>query len=81
MNGLKTINEKLLRAAKRRNEELVSHVYNVKERLFPGRVLQERYENYLSYYLKYGFGFFDLIYEATNPFTKQFQLLLETDDE
>src|SRR5690606_18914655 len=45
---------KMLRAAKRKIQNDLSKITKLKSRLFPGNGLQERIENFVSFYLLYG---------------------------
>ncbi len=66
------IETRLLRAEKQVHENALSQIRSVKEKLFPGNGLQERYDNFLPYYLKYGDGFFKTLKENFDPLEKQF---------
>ena len=75
--SLEQIETRLLRAEKQTHENAISQIHSVKERLFPNNGLQERYENFLPYYLKYGDGFFEILKEHFDPLDKQFKIFVE----
>jgi bacillithiol biosynthesis cysteine-adding enzyme BshC len=75
--GLENIEEKMLRSEKRRQEEIVGKIRMLKEKLFPDNVLQERIENFLPFYVKYGEAFIDNLVEHFNPMQKSFMILSE----
>lgn len=66
-NSLRNAEVKILRAEKRNQDVLVQRVSKIKDKLFPENKLQERYENFLPYYIQYGEDFFDTLLDAFNP--------------
>ena len=48
------LEEKIMRAQKKKHEAAVQQIQKIKEKLFPNGELQERVENFIPYYLKYG---------------------------
>ncbi len=79
INALKGLEDKMLKAIKRKNETTLSQIKSIKDKLFPGNMLQERYNNFSMYYVKYGDQFFDDLLDAFNPLNKKFVILTETD--
>ena len=79
INAIKGLEDKMLKAIKRKNETTLSQIKSIKDKLFPGNMLQERYNNFSMYYVKYGDQFFDDLLEAFNPLNKKFVILTETD--
>lgn len=75
LNGLKNIEAKLIKAEKSKNEVAINQISNIKDRLFPDGGLQERSDNFIPYYLKYGDRFFSILKEELNPFQKHFIIL------
>lgn len=76
-NALKSIEEKVLRARKKKNENEVGQLVKLKEKLFPGGGLQERTENFIPFYLRYGDAFFNELLHHINPFEQKFLILTE----
>ena len=75
-NAFAKIAEKLTRAAKKREETHLSQIQKLKEKLFPNNGLQERTENFLPYFLAYGFELFDYIEKAIiDPLAQEFIIL------
>jgi bacillithiol biosynthesis cysteine-adding enzyme BshC len=68
---------RLMKAEKQRHEVTLNQLRALKEKLFPGNGLQERSENFLAYYLKYGPGYFDTLKNALQPFDPGFIILSE----
>jgi bacillithiol biosynthesis cysteine-adding enzyme BshC len=54
LNAIHALEQKLLKAEKKKFETEIGQLQKLKEKLFPGGGLQERYENFMSYYLKKG---------------------------
>ena len=74
--SLDQIETRLLRAEKQSNENAISQIRSVKEKLFPNNGLQERYDNFLPYYLKYGDAFFQILKECFDPLEKVFKVIV-----
>jgi len=77
LKGLATIESKLLRAEKRKQETNVNQIKKIKEKLFPGDILQERHDNFIPYYLKYGKEFIAKLKRELNPFKSSFIIFEE----
>ncbi len=75
MHGLDGMASKLLRAAKRQQQEPVQQVEAVYHRFFPGGGLMERRENFMPWYAKEGPAFFDRLLEELNPLDTRFSML------
>jgi bacillithiol synthase len=69
---LTALEKKLLRAAKRKFGEQQQQINKIKQQYFPGDGLQERTENFMPYYAKYGTAFFDTVYNSITPMSKEF---------
>lgn len=67
MNSLANIEAKLIRAEKNRHEIAINQIRSLKDKLFPNNGLQERYDNFMSIYLKHGPEFFQVLKEHLNP--------------
>ncbi len=70
---------RLVRAEKQKHEVTISQLRSLREKLFPGGSLQERHDNFIPYYLKYGERYFDLLKENLNPFDAGFLILEDCD--
>lgn len=77
MNMLKTLEEKITRAQKKKHETSLQQIQKLKDKLFPEGTLQERHDNFIPYYLKYGNSFFDFVLESFQPPSKKFVILTE----
>jgi len=63
---------RLLRAEKQKHEVSLQQINGLKTKLFPKNGLQERYDNFLSLYVKYGRSFFDILLEHLDPLKKHY---------
>ena len=68
---------KLMRAEKQRHEISINQIRGLKQKYFPNNGLQERYDNFLAFYTRYGNEFFDTLLEHLNPLQKGFVVLVE----
>lgn len=69
---LQVLEKKMLRAEKKKMQEQLSRISKLKNTLFPNNGLQERVENFISYYLQYGPTYLDTLKDATKPFEASF---------
>ena len=72
---LHTLEQKMLRALKKKNEVQLNRMYTLKERLFPGGSLQERTDNFASYYIDNGPAFLDIILSGIDPEVNEFMII------
>ena len=74
---LQVLEKKMLRAEKRNMTVQLDQVSRLKNQLFPNNGLQERVENFMSYFLMYGYTFFDELLEAIVPAQAAFLVVEE----
>lgn len=75
--AIDVLEAKLLRAEKRNFETDISRIRAIKEKLFPeNRQLQERYDSFLPYYIKYGDDFIETLVQLFNPIEEKSFLCL-----
>lgn len=72
---LEQLEGRLVRAEKQKHETALNQIRSLKEKLFPGNGLQERVDNFLNFYLKYGEGFGTVLAEVIDPFVEGFVVL------
>lgn len=70
--GLENMETRLIRAEKQRFDQSISQLRSLQEKLFPGGGLQERYDNFIPFYLKYGKEFFEVLKASFDPLEKKF---------
>ena len=76
--SLKKLNiaqKKMLRAEKRNQTVSMQRLHEIKNKLYPGGILQERVDNILIYLSKYGFSFTDKLLEASNSIEPSFTMI------
>ena len=75
LKSFKQLEEKLLRIAKQKNESSLNQISKIKQQLFPDNSLQERYDNFIPFYLKGGDNFIEILKENLNPLNPNFVVL------
>jgi len=76
-NAVKNIESKIMRSEKQKQETGINQIKKIKEKFFPQGVLQERYDNFIPYYLKYGDEWIGNLKSVFDPF--QYELLVLRD--
>lgn len=79
LNGLTNIEQKINRAFKQKSETEINQLWAMKEKLFPKGNPQERYDNFSTYYIKFGNSFIpELVKHLTYNLTQfEYGVLLE----
>lgn len=72
---LETLEKKMLRAEKRRMHTQLDRIKRLKNSAFPNNGLQERYENFITYYTEMGDTYFDTLYNNIHPLQNQFLVI------
>lgn len=72
---LVVLEQKMLRAEKRKLEIGLRRIERLKKALFPSGSLQERTENFADYYLQYGAAFFDTVKDGILPLSEAFLII------
>lgn len=75
--SLEQLEARLVRAEKQKHETALQQIQSLKEKLFPGGGLQERYENFIPLYLKHGPAFKQILLDNFDPLEKQFVLITD----
>jgi len=69
---LSVLEQKMLRAEKKKMQVPLSRISRIKSALFPANGLQERTENFMEYYVQYGPAWFDTLKEGIKPLASLF---------
>jgi bacillithiol synthase len=77
LHHLQELEKKMLRAEKRKFTDQQRQIHTIKEHLFPRNGLQERYDNVLSYYAKWGREVISKLYEYSLGLEQEFVILSE----
>lgn len=75
LNQLDRLEKKMLRAEKRKFEAQQRQIEKLRQKLFPGNLLQERQENFSSFYAKYGKELLSKLYQASIALDQKFAIL------
>ena len=76
LNGLVRLEKKLMRAAKRKESDVLRQMNEVVRAVLPNG-LQERRDNFMPWYAREGPGFFDRLLDVLDPLDPRFSLLIE----
>jgi bacillithiol biosynthesis cysteine-adding enzyme BshC len=74
---LQELEKKMLRAEKRKFSDQQNQIKTIKEKLFPQDDLQERIDNVMYYYAKWGRDFLRKVYEHSLSLEEEFVVLTE----
>jgi hypothetical protein len=74
---ISVLEKKMLRAEKKKFEAQQRKLYKIKSQLFPNDNLQERMDNLLVYYAKWGKEFIEIVYKNSPGLEQQFIILTE----
>ncbi|MDA8956607.1 bacillithiol biosynthesis cysteine-adding enzyme BshC [Flavobacteriales bacterium] len=67
--------KRLLKHEKNKHSISLNQISNLKESLFPQNSLQERFDNFIPYYLKYGEDFIKILKQEFDPLDTNFVIL------
>ena len=73
--ALDNLEKKMLRAEKRKHETSLNQVIRLKEKYFPNGSLQERTENFGSFYARHGQDFIQSLLDAFHPLQFKFTII------
>jgi len=75
LRKIEALEKKMLRAEKKKFEAQLRQIHKLKSQLFPHNNLQERIENLMPFYAKWGKGFIKAIYDHSGALEQEFVLL------
>lgn len=75
LNGLDKLEKRLLKAEKKRQEDLVHRITELQNELLPNQSLEERQRNFSEYYLEYGEFFIETLKKSLKPLQLEFTIL------
>lgn len=73
--AIEKLEQRLVRAEKKKNETSLDQIRKLKDKLFPNNGLQERYDNFLAYYSRYGNAFLDELKANLHPLDKKMLII------
>ncbi|MFN7115588.1 MAG: bacillithiol biosynthesis cysteine-adding enzyme BshC [Saprospiraceae bacterium] len=68
---------RIVRAEKQKHETALNQIRALRDKFFPGNGLQERSDNFMSIYVKYGQEFFEVLKECLDPLDKNFIVIID----
>ncbi|WP_299104222.1 bacillithiol biosynthesis cysteine-adding enzyme BshC [uncultured Tenacibaculum sp.] len=75
LKGLDNLEKRLLRAEKRKQQDLVTRITELQNELLPNQSLEERQRNFSEYYLEYGANFISVLKDNLQPLQLEFTIL------
>ena len=75
LNSFKKLEKKLLKSEKKQYKDSLNQITKLKAKLFPNNSLQERYNNFIPFYLKHGDNFIEILLKELNPLDAKFVIL------
>ncbi len=75
LKKIEVLQQKMLRAEKRKFEAQQRQLHKIKSVLFPNNGLQERTENIIPFYAKWGSRFIDLLYQNSKALEQEFCII------
>ena len=77
LHRLHELEKKMLRAEKRKFSDQQRQIHSIKEKLFPANSLQERYDNFMSYYAKWGKDLLKKLFDQSLSLEEEFTIVAE----
>ena len=77
LKALENLEDRLMRAEKQKYETAINQIRSLKDKLFPKNGLQERKDNFLNLYLRYGDELFETLKAHLNPLEEGFIVILD----
>lgn len=77
LNALDRLEAKILKARKNNLEVEVNQIKFIKHKIFPDNIPQERFENLMQWYVKYGDLFIETLVKYLEPFDTRLTILIE----
>lgn len=75
-NDLQGVEKRLKKTEKQSHDTNLSKIKRIQSKLFPGNGLQERTDNFMSWYLLHGEGFFSNLLEHADPFDTRLKTII-----
>ena len=75
LKSFEKLEQKLIRLEKQKHDIALNKIEKIKTQLFPNTTLQERYDNFIPFYLKHGDNFIEILKEGFNPLDANFVVL------
>ncbi len=76
LKGIDHLEKRMLKAQKRKYNEIVNRIAILQDELFPNQSLQERQANFSEFYLEYGDHLIQSLIENLNPLKLEFDVVV-----
>lgn len=76
LKSIENIEKKLQKTAETKSETALKQIFGIKEKLFPNGILQERYDNFLNFYINNP-NFIQEIQDILKPFDFKLNIIIE----
>jgi bacillithiol biosynthesis cysteine-adding enzyme BshC len=76
IKGLDNLEKRLLKAQKRKLNDVLERITNLQSELFPNQSLQERQTNFSEFYLEYGENLIPTLIKQLKPLDNQFDIIV-----
>lgn len=77
LQAIEQLENRLARAEKQKYDTTLQQIKGLAQKFFPNGGLQERHDNFLPLYLRYGKTFFDTLLELADPFAPELLVVWE----
>ncbi|MFB6306660.1 MAG: bacillithiol biosynthesis cysteine-adding enzyme BshC, partial [Flavobacteriales bacterium] len=78
LKGVENIEKKMIRAEKQKSDVTTSQINAVFEKVFPDNIFQERRDNIVEYFAKYGVEFLEELKREFDPFSKDLTIFIDS---
>ena len=75
LKSFEKFEQKLIRLEKKKHENALNTISKIKQQLFPENCLQERFDNFIPFYLKEGENFIEMLKDNLDPLDTNFVVL------
>jgi bacillithiol biosynthesis cysteine-adding enzyme BshC len=75
---LDRISSKITKAAKEKNDVALNKISKLRDKIYPSGKLQERFDSFIPFYLRYGSEWFDHLLEILDPMNKNYLIIEES---
>lgn len=75
LKGLENLEQRLLKAEKRKHQEKLQRIIDLQNELFPNQSLQERKANFSEFYLNNGNNLMENLLKNLNPISEEFKII------
>lgn len=75
LNFFESMHDKIIRSEKKKNTAAINKISKIKRQLFPNNSLQERYNNFIPYYIQNGDNFIETLKDNFDPLNPNFVVL------